>query len=358
MAYPAPPKSKSAVRRAGLAISNGQGSPEQFELVDQWRSSHGYVINTFQAWLKGHFPKQDHPIEFAQRLKRRNTVLGKLMRRNAAGELLISDVSSMHDFAGCRMIFENLDDLYRFREYLHSTKVMRNVGHTLRHDASKYDYIERPKFTGYRGIHDVYKHFPRGTNRSQEKKPWDGLLVEVQYRTRAQHAWATAVEISDLLDGEQTKFELDQSKRGRFFALASEIIARSHEHIDRAFLELSIGELRKELQELEDELGILGRLAVLKQFESSDQLKKHNVLNIYRSEDGSPALEVLPQTSATKAINLASELEARNDSINAVYVRSDNPHQLRSAYRNYFNDPIDFVKIIQKAGNVDANAEA
>lgn len=353
MAYPEPPTSKSAVRKAGQKISNDTATEQDYALVDQWRASHGYIINTFQAWLKGHFEKQAFSVEFAQRLKRRNTVLGKLKRRKADKSLLITDVSSMHDFAGCRMIFDSLADLTKFREYLHSPKIMRNVEHILRNEPEKYNYIEKPKLTGYRGIHDVYKHFPRGTTRSQDKKPWDGLLVEIQYRTRAQHAWATAVEISDLLDGEQTKFELDQSKRGKFFALASEIIARSHEGINRAFPGHETSELRSQLQDLENELGILGRLAVLKQFESADELKRHNVLNIYRNEDGTPALEVIPLSSATKAIKKASELESSERSINAVYVRSDNPHQLRSAYRNYFNDPIDFVKIIQKEGDVE-----
>lgn len=221
MAYPEPPSSKSAVRRAGQAISAGQATDDVFHVVDQWRAAHGYVINTFQAWLKGHINKQKYYVEFAQRLKRRNTVIDKLLRKNSAGEPLISDVSSMHDFAGCRMIFDNLNDLREFRPYIHSSQTMRNVEHQLRHEPDKYNYIEHPKFTGYRGIHDVYRHFPRGSVRRQEKKPWDGLLVELQYRTRAQHAWATAVEISDLLDGERTKFELDITERGRFFAIAS-----------------------------------------------------------------------------------------------------------------------------------------
>ncbi|WP_299968908.1 hypothetical protein [uncultured Roseobacter sp.] len=252
------------------------------------------------------------------------------------------------------MIFENLDDLKAFRKHLHSNSVMRNVEHELRHDLDKYDYIKCPKFTGYRDVHDVYKHYPRGSTRGQDKKPWDGLLVEVQYRTRAQHAWATAVEISDILDGEQTKFELDQSKRGRFFALASEIIARRHEKMTRAFSELTTDDLKSQLQDLEHELGVLGRLAVLKKFESSDELKKHNVLNIYYDEKGRPALEVIPLSTAQKAIEKASKLERNQDSINAVYVRSDNPNQLRSAYRNYFTDPVDFVKIIQEEGEIDA----
>jgi putative GTP pyrophosphokinase len=354
MAFSAPPNSKSAVRRSGNAIALGRGADGDFQLVDQWRSSHGYVINTFQAWLKGHFAKQTFNIEFAQRLKRRNTVMGKLLRRDVAGKPLISDVASMHDFAGCRMIFDNLDDLITFRNYMHSTSVTRSVDHEVRHalDLDKYNYIERPKSSGYRGIHDVYRHFPRGSKRREQKKPWDGLLVEIQYRTRAQHAWATAVEISDLLDNEQTKFELEQSSRGLFFAIASEIIARQVEKLNKAFLTQSTNELRSKLQELEDELGILRRLKVLRRFEVEKRLQRHNVLNIYRGDDGNPALEVLTFKSPSAAILRSGELEADPKSLNAVYVRSDNPQQLRSAYRNYFNDPIDFVELIEQQGDL------
>ncbi len=258
----------------------------------------------------------------------------------------------MHDFAGCRLIFENIKDLTDFRTYMHSPQVMRNVEHQLRHEPDKYNYIEHPKFTGYRGIHDVYRHYPRGSTRRQKKKPWDGLLVELQYRTRAQHAWATAVEISDLLDGERTKFELDTSERGRFFAIASEIIARQHENLTKAFIEISTKNLQKELQSIEDNLGILRRLQLLKQFEDESSLQNHNVLNIYRLADGNLELEIIPFKSAAPAIEKADELEGSEESVNAVYVRSDNPKQLRSAYRNYFNDPIDFVKIIQFEGDL------
>jgi hypothetical protein len=171
MSYPEPPSNKSAVRKAGQAISNGTASQDNFQLVDQWRASHGYVINTFQAWLKGHINKQDFYIEFAQRLKRRNTVIDKLQRKDRNGKPLISDVAGMHDFAGCRMIFDDVAQMVVFRKYLHSSAVMKNVEHVLRHDPEKYNYIEHPKFTGYRGIHDVYKHFPRG----QGNRVWKTL---------------------------------------------------------------------------------------------------------------------------------------------------------------------------------------
>lgn len=353
MAYPLPPDSKSAVRRAGKAISEGNPTQADFDLVDQWRAAHGYVINTFKVLMRRHIAKQGYNVEFAQRLKRRNTVFDKLGRRDVSGRLLIADVSAMHDFAGCRLIFENLFDLRNFRAYMHSSEVMKNVRHELRYPPEKYDYIEHPKETGYRGIHDVYRHLPRGSERKEERKPWDNLLVEIQYRTRAQHAWATAVEISDLVDGERTKFEMDSTKRGRFFAIASEIIARNHEHIEKAFLGSSMANLQGELQELENELGILQRLSALKTFEDEDRLQEHNVLNITRGEDGELTLVVLPFKQAADAIAKATELESSDSSVNAVYVRADNPKQLRSAYRNYFNDPIDFVEIIRQEGDVE-----
>lgn len=81
MAYQEPPTNKSAVRRAGQAISAGTATDDDYALVDRWRSAHGYVINTFQAWLKGHINKKEYLVEFAQRLKRRNTVVDKLLRK-------------------------------------------------------------------------------------------------------------------------------------------------------------------------------------------------------------------------------------------------------------------------------------
>ena len=353
MAYPEPPKPKADVKRAGEAYSEGRATQVDLQLIDQWRASHGYVINTFQAWIKNHIGRKNYIVEFAQRLKRRKTVLDKLLRRNGSGDLLIKDVSSMHDFAGCRMIFDDISDLKDFRSYMHSTAVTKNVQHQLRHESGKYDYIEHPKSSGYRGIHDVYKHFPRGSNRiEKETKPWDGLLVEIQYRTRAQHAWATAVEISDLLDGERTKFEMSVSERGEFFAIASEIIARRHEHTTKALSGKSLEQLQFRLGELENNLGIMQRLQLLRQFEAEEKLQRHNVLNIYRDESGDLALEVIPFKTAAPAIAKATELEEGGTSVNAVYVRADDPNQLRSAYRNYFYDPVDFVQLLREEANL------
>ncbi|RSU72267.1 (p)ppGpp synthetase [Sphingomonas sp. S-NIH.Pt3_0716] len=348
--FPAPPKPKRSVNRSGRNIADGVETPEDLALVDQWRAAHGYVINTFQIFFKRRIEKAGSGIEFAQRLKRRNTVLDKLRRKRPDGTRLMADVTSMHDFAGCRLIFDDISSLRKFREYIHSAASMANVHHKLRHDMEKYDYIESPKPSGYRGIHDVFQHFPRPHRRAgTNAEPWLGLLVEVQYRTRVQHAWATALEISDLIDNQRTKFDLAANERVIFFAMASEILARYHEGISRAFLNKNLHELCRDFAKLERKLNILHRLEALKQADEFNKIRKHNVLNIAWDNGFETKLEVKAFRTSTEAVNYATQLESDPSSFNAVYVRADNPAQVRSAYRNYFNDPVDFVRLVRSA---------
>ncbi len=162
-----------------------------------------------------------------------------------------------------------------------------------------------------------------------------------------QHAWATALEISDILDGERTKFDLTDSERVRFFAIASELLARRHEGLIKRFDDLSTEQLREQFLQLDKKLDILSKLDALKKV-SGVVVKKHNVLNLTLDKKGKPKLEVLNFKNAADAIEAANALESSTESINAVYVHADNPKQLQSAYRNNFNNPIDFVKLIKK----------
>jgi putative GTP pyrophosphokinase len=57
----------------------------------------------------------------------------------------------------------------------------------------RYDYIAAPKETGYRSVHLIFKY----RSQSSKHRAWNGLRVEIQLRSRLQHAWATAVETVD-----------------------------------------------------------------------------------------------------------------------------------------------------------------
>ncbi len=350
-----PPVSKRAVNRAGEKIALEDGKQDDISLVDQWRASHAYVLNTFQIFFKRRVAEHNEEIEFAQRLKRRNTIIDKLQRRTKDGNRLISDVTSMQDFAGCRLIFPDMASLNSFREFVHSSEKMRSVFHVLKHaeNSDKYNYFETPKWTGYRGIHEIFIHRPRPHRKGEDvAKPWRNLLCEIQYRTRIQHAWATALEISDFLDGERTKFALEEADinpRVAFFRLVSELLARYHEDATYALLDHSIDELRVQIRELDAKLGIMGRLRAMRAVEDFPQLRRHNVLNVVKGEDGEPKLEVFVFNNSVDAIKKSQELESSEISLNAVYVASDRPGELRRAYKNYFNDPLDFVALVTQA---------
>jgi ppGpp synthetase/RelA/SpoT-type nucleotidyltranferase len=96
-------------------------------------------------------------------------------------------LARMDDVAGCRLIFPSIPELYDFRGDFHKAR----FNHTRRNSLDKYDYIKKPKDTGYRGVHDVYEYDVR----SERGERLKGLYVEIQYRTLVQHAWATAVEV-------------------------------------------------------------------------------------------------------------------------------------------------------------------
>ena len=189
-ARPFPGGSKTRVNRAGDNVRHGRATNDELAAIDEWRAAHKVVLNTFQASLRNR--TRNKSIVVAQRHKRRNTIFNKLLRQPKM------ELSRMDDIAGCRLIFESVDDLNNFREEFHKARFK----HKRKNEADKYNYLLRPKPTGYRGIHDVYSYDVNSKNGELHK----GLLVEIQYRTLVQHAWATAVEVIGFITENQPKF--------------------------------------------------------------------------------------------------------------------------------------------------------
>ena len=203
--------SRNSVRRAGkrviLAGDIKKILDADIQLIDEWRKAHLQPLVAVSMWLRKPALERNAQAP-AQRLKRRDTLLDKLISGRS------KDASTMHDIGGCRIIFPDLESLYHFRYYLdHETRAR----HSLTHERGRYDYILLPKQTGYRGIHYVFGYSPS----SQHKRELGGLKVEVQLRTGVQHAWATAVEIADLISDTRIKFEDGSGDYGEFFRLAS-----------------------------------------------------------------------------------------------------------------------------------------
>lgn len=330
-----PEYTRSRVTAAGRRIRKGNPTLEDWDVVENWRRAHAYVLNTFQMRLRNTRNRFEGEVQIAQRHKRRPTIVDKLLREPSM------QLSTMHDIAGCRAICSSIEELTKFREVFLNTR-SKHI-HT-NSDDNRFNYIENPKPSGYRGIHDVFET----QLESQSGQVWNGLKVEIQFRTRAQHAWATAVETVDLLNGERAKFGQASPELQRFFLVSSELIARYAEGRTGFLTNLSDAEVAHEFASLNRELGIVQRLsdAVTR---SPEIRRDRNTILIFHFE-GEQRLEIQSFDSITPAQRAYSDLEERMEGkADVVLVKAQHADDLRRAFQNYFTDAREFVGLTTRA---------
>jgi putative GTP pyrophosphokinase len=181
-----PKYSKKHVSRAGSVLVEGGASSDErshaFGVLNHWRTCHAYPINTFQATLRSRLLKVCRSALVAQRLKRTPSIIKKL-QLNPGMQL-----ARMQDIGGLRAVVETVQQI---RELESLFKKSRSSHELVRED----DYISTPKDSGYRSLHLVCRY------KSTSSPEYNGLCIELQIRTKLQHAWATAVEtIGTFLD--------------------------------------------------------------------------------------------------------------------------------------------------------------
>ncbi|GBQ95529.1 RelA/SpoT domain-containing protein [Asaia lannensis NBRC 102526] len=305
----------------------GQATFEDKEIIDQWRAAHRAVLNTFQALLRTR--ARGHKIIVAQRHKRIATIFDKLRRFPQM------NLARMDDIVGCRLIFQDLDELWDFRAKMHQAR----FNHRLKNDYEKYDYIVHPKETGYRGIHDVYEYHANSVMGAILR----GLSIEIQYRTRIQHAWATAVEVIGHIADSQPKFQRGDERYHRAMALASEILARAHENKTACFPDKSNSDIVAEFLDINQSTSLLKLFKDLNSHSLHGSKFKNLILII---KPNSP-IETRSFESAVAALKELFVLEKSMPGADLVLVRADSTGEVRDAFRNYFSDTTDFVRLIE-----------
>jgi len=333
-----PRYSRKQVTKAGARIAAGPSDLMDIVALENWRASHAWVINTFQVNLRRR--SRGTNIVVGTRLKRRATIVNKLRRFPQM------QLGRMHDIAGCRVIFPNVDSLIAFRQDLHKAR----FAHKRRSiEEEKWNYINHPKPDGYRGIHDVYEY----ESRSNAGTSWKGLLIEIQYRTLLQHSWATAVEVAGLLTHNNPKFGQGAQEFVDFFAVSSEILARKFEGMTSCFPEVSDYELKTRFERLEDETRILQLFRKVNSKVVNIDFKMNNILIfpfVSADDENQSDLEILPYNSLSAAIEKYNNLEReREGTADVVLVRADNFENLRITFRNYFADTTEFVQHMDDA---------
>lgn len=321
--------SRGGITRAGEVLrAKSKLSTDQIIALETWRLAHKQVINSFQSMLRQR--ARGHQIEVAQRLKRRSTIIDKLTRYPRM------QLARMDDVAGCRLIFQNVSALNEFRDELHRA----NFNHVCKNDLAKYNYIASPTRRGYRGIHDVYEYRARA-NRSPA---CNGLLIELQYRTQAQHAWATAVEVVTQLTDDEPKFGRGDQRHIRLFCLASEILSRVHEQCKSCLPDVSDRLLIEEFDALDAEIGVTDRLLNLATYKwiDSQAQSKHVILQL--AKDG---LQLHPFDLELEASTALMKFEKQFPEDDIVLVGADTIAEVTSAFRNYFGDVGDFLQLMR-----------
>jgi hypothetical protein len=181
VAIAAPPYSKSQVNKAArlrveFALALREHRAAVFDMYDMremgeaqriitwWRGLHAVPLVNVNANLRHYVKDCSVPINVTQRLKRRPTIIDKLIREPTM------NLTQMADIGGVRAVVGNIDEIYSVSRRLRKNWDIERVR----------DYVENPKSSGYRAMHLIVRR--------------KGYRIEVQLRTPNQDEWANGVE--------------------------------------------------------------------------------------------------------------------------------------------------------------------
>jgi hypothetical protein len=335
-----PKFSKSKVDKAAQVLQAGPyavADPDDFwnalDKVDNWRAAHQYPMFATRVTLEQRARRIDSRANVVQRLKRLSSIQYKLKR------FPNMNLSQLNDIGGCRAIVDSIASVEKLRQrYDDGTRRV-------------YDYIASPKPDGYRGIHVVLNHIGTGP-----KAVFSGLRVEIQIRTKIQHAWATAVEVVDTLTGQNLKLGLGDDRWRRFMLLAAGVLARQ----EGCPLPAGIPAYPALLQELNRLEYQLNALFSLQRFAASFSIMPQGP----RKRKFKPTAFVLrldPPSLVIRSFALESDAEAAralfeeekavagSQNVQVVLVRASSVQALKRGFPNYFFDTRKFAREISAA---------
>ena len=297
-------------------------------------------MNTFQVGLRTVARKLCGSSSIvAQRLKRTPSILNKLRKEQHMS------LKRMQDIAGCRAIVGDVGDVYRIMEYYKQMDFSHELVNTK-------DYLMKPKASGYRGVHLIYKY------KGSTKSAFDDQLIEIQLRTRLQHCWATAVETVDAMNQSAIKFGRGDAKWERFFTLMSAVFAIEEKTAAVPGVPDSPEQIITEAAALISELKVPDKLEKFgRLFNVPDALKKAEYY-LMTLDPGTKELIVTgfskQQTARATQRYEEEEEKTRNiPGVQVVLVSAGGVKALRRAYPNYYADTIAFVKQLWKVLEMD-----
>jgi putative GTP pyrophosphokinase len=273
----------------------------------------------------------------SQRLKRMPTIIDKLRREPTM------QPTTMQDIGGVRAVLRDVGEVNKL--------VLQYRDSRFKHElCSEDDYITKPKQSGYRGVHLIYKY------NNDRNNSYDGLLLELQIRTKLEHSWATAVEVMGTFTGEALKSSQGSKEWLNFFALTSSAFAFL-ENRPRVpgFERMSKPETFEAVKQTEKALDVKRKMIALPvavekiiTTRTHRPQTSHYHLIILDSQNKKVFLESFGRdylTDATAAYAKYEERAAKGEKIEPVLVSAT---QLNRAYPNFFLNAQEFLKNLNR----------
>ena len=309
---------------------------EAIRVLANWRGCHAYPINTFQATLRLKLKQVDTNALVAQRLKRTPSIIAKLQRFSGM------QLSRMQDIGGLRAVLGDMGqvrsilDAYEHASFQHERMPAK-------------DYIAQPKADGYRSVHLIFRY------KNDRAPEYNGLSLEMQFRTKLQHAWATAVETMGTYLGQALKSGQGDQEWKQFFRTASAALASMEKTAPvPGFESMTREEVYAQLAREEKELNVINKLRGFSI--ATDKI---------HAAKGSGSYHLIVLNSETKSVSITpyatSRLDKANDDyaaieqrtkagepVEAVLVSAGPIDALKKAYPNYFLDTQVFIDRIEQ----------
>ncbi len=332
-----PEYSKRNVRRAGKLLIqpdvSEQEKSEAMDILSNWRSAHAYPMHSILIFLRTKANEIDKEAVVVQRLKRTPSILLKLRRfQNMM-------LDRMQDIGGCRAVVKEVGRVEKLCKMI-TTSRTGNILHKID------NYIETPKTSGYRGIHLIYKY--NGT-----KKQYQDFFVEIQLRSKIQHAWATAVEIVDTFTSQALKASQGDPDWLDFFLYASAEFAKLE---SRPVGDRVKGiDTKTQLKRLSRKLNAVERLrafTVTTHYisDKNETKSEYFILDLYET-----AKEILVTRFSSGELEIATEdylnrekKAVKEKDYDVVLVSASSIRNLKAAFPNYFADSRQFLRYLKR----------
>jgi ppGpp synthetase/RelA/SpoT-type nucleotidyltranferase len=328
------------IDKAGkILICDGASESEITEahtIMNNWRFAHSYPLEVALASFRQSAVEVYPRVIIAERLKRLPSIAAKLRREKNM------KLSQMQDIGGCRAVFRTIEDV---RQVMADTALLKNC--------TGPDYIRRPKISGYRSIHLIWRF--RSEDPSDQE--YDGMRVEIQVRTALQHAWATAVEIASTYTNADIKSGEGDQRWIRFFSLMGTAFANIEGCPPVPDTPTNKRELLRELRKLTDDLRVREAMKNWSEIttirkETETTVSANTFLVTLRLADYLRwQLKIVPFSASRNAseeyMNAEKEIAGKHR-MQVVLVSVGSIDNLREAYPNYYADTTEFIKVLEQ----------